>query len=390
MTIVARENIFRHDLVFFRLILQKGMAWLLRSMLRRAGNWLPLSLDLNEKMIAWMKELRYILGLAMSILLLGCAEESPRAEVDRYPVQIGNRYGYINPAGEIAIEPCFYSVDWFSDNRAVVELEAGKRAVIDKQGKVIFQDTSGYLRGYFSNGLIRFDKKDSSSCFIDTLGVERFCLPDSIVDADASFSDERLRVRFPGRRFAFLDTNGEVVFDLKRGFPGRFSEGLVRVSFSGRTCYMNKKGRRQFCIRDRGYDFNWRSGLAMVINDKETYFIDKKGRQEIADLEYDAVAQFIEGYAKVERAGKKGFINLRGQEVVPPMYEEAAFFTGELAAVRRPGAGWIFINSRNEQVIEQAFDEITMPGFVGELAYVRKDSTWGYINKRGKFVWTLK
>jgi hypothetical protein len=341
-------------------------------------------------MIQMMKRLPFVWGMAMSVLLLGCAEESPLAEVDRYPVQVGERYGYINPQGAMVIKPRFYSVGWFSNNRAIVELEAGKRAVIDKRGEIVFQDTSGYLRGYFNDGLIRFDKKDSSSCFIDTLGVERFCLPDSIVDSDASFSDERLRVRFPGRRFAFLDTDGEVVFDLKRGFPGRFSKGLVRVSFSGRTCYMNKKGRRQFCIRDRGYNFDWRSGLAMVINDKETYFIDKRGRQSIADLEYDAVAQFIEGYAKVERGGRKGFINARGQEVIPPMYEEAVFFTGDLAAVRRPEEDWIFINNRNEQVIRQTFDEITMPGFVGELAYVRKDSTWGYINKRGKFVWTLE
>lgn len=324
------------------------------------------------------------------ILLLTCWRcDQPKQfpPVDRYPVQVGKRFGFIDEKGNMAIKPQFHSVEWFNDNRAIVQLEAGKKVMIDKQGRTVFQDTSGYLQRMFTDGLIRFDKKDGVATYIDTLGQERFYLSASIVDSDHYFSEERLRVRLFNRRFAFLDTNGNVAFEVNRGFPGRFSEGLVRINFNGRTCYLDKSGKRKFCVKGQGYDFAGWNGLAMVVENKKTYFINKQGKVALQDFRYDSVAQFINGFAKVEKNGKKGFIDRKGREAIPPVYEDATFFSSGLVAVKRSGEDWIFVNEHNEQVIEQSFDEITMPGFIGELAYVYTKSTQGYINRQGIFVW---
>ncbi|MBK7869917.1 MAG: WG repeat-containing protein [Saprospiraceae bacterium] len=305
-------------------------------------------------------------------------------EVNRYPVQIGKRYGYIDEQGKVVIEPTFYSVGWFNQNRAVAELEPGQKVMIDTNGIIIFQDTSGYLRDVFSDGLIRFDKKNGVSCFIDSLGQERFCLSDTLADSDAYFSGERLRVRFPGRRFAFLDTQGKVAFELKQGFPSPFYDDLAIVGFSGRTCYVNKSGHRKFCIKERGSNFS--GDLALVFGDQTSYFIDKKGRKKLTKLSYDSVTPFINGFAAVTKNGKTGFINTKGKEVIPTKYKEVLYFINNSVAVKSDNK-WIFLNHYNEKIITQHFDEVTAPGFVGELAYVRLDSTWGYINKKGQFVW---
>lgn len=333
------------------------------------------------------------LVLFLAVLILGgCAKEEQTYTIERYPIEVNKRYGFINAKGEVVIEPRFYSVDWFSEHRAVVELEAGKKAIIDKQGKVVFQDTTGYLRSYFNNGLIRFDKKDGTSCFIDTLGVERFCLPDSIVDSDDSFFAERLWVRYPERRYAFLNTNGEIAFEVKNGFPGRYSHEheLAPIFFEGRTCYINKNGRRKFCVKGRGQNFPWGSDLAMVVENGKTHFVDRRGKKKIDKLKnYDAVASFINGFAKIEKGDRKGFIDRKGREVIPPVYEDAVFCSSGLFAVKPPGEDWIFVDKNNTQVIPQSFWRITMPGFVGELAYVYIGAKQGYINKQGKFVWTF-
>ncbi len=337
-----------------------------------------------------MKRYRLLVIALLTGLLAHCIISEPmqKMTVDRYPIRIGKRYGYINAEGEVVIPAKFYRVNWFNENRAVVELEPGKKVLIDKQGNIVFQDTSGYLRDVFSEGLIRFDRKDGTSCFLDSLGKARFCLSDTIVEADAFFTNERLRVRYAGRRFAFLDTQGKVAFELDRGFPAAFYDGLTTVQFSGRTCYLNNQGRRQFCIRDRGKNFS--DGLALVTNGKTTYFINKKGKPRLTNLHYDAVTPFVNGHATVMKGENKGFINTKGREVIPVRYKEVLFFNSDLVAVKSKGKGWIFLNAQNEQPIQQTFDEVATPGFIGELAYVRQGNSRGYINKQGRLVWQEK
>ncbi len=77
--------------------------------------------------------------------LLGCTEQIPQNSVNLYPVKMGKNYGYINAQGQVIIEPIFFSVNWFSENRAIVETAPGRKAMINKKGNIIFQDTTGFL-----------------------------------------------------------------------------------------------------------------------------------------------------------------------------------------------------------------------------------------------------
>ncbi len=328
--------------------------------------------------------------LILCLLVLycfGCKKPIPSDQVDLYPIKVGKQYGYINSVGKIAIPPTFFSVNWFQENRAIVETAPGRKALIDTSGQIVFQDTAVFLHLEYQNGLVKMETKDQKTCFLDSLGNTRFCLRDSVLFAESAFSCERLLVRIEGGIFAYLDANGAEVYRFRRGFPGNYSEDRVRRSFGGRTCYFDKKGKNLFCVKGRGSDFS--NHLARVEENGHVYFINRKGKKEIISLPYDLVLPFVNDFAMVKRKGKFGFINTAGTEAIPCLYDQIGYFSSDLLAVRqdKKKGKWIFVNSQNKQVIAKEFDEVVLPGFRGELAYVRQDSVWGYINKAGAFVW---
>ncbi|MFN7119968.1 MAG: WG repeat-containing protein, partial [Saprospiraceae bacterium] len=302
------------------------------------------------------------------------------------PVKIGKKYGYINVKGEVIIEPKFFSVNWFSDNRAIVETAPGRKAMINKKGNIIFQDTTGFLHIEYKDGLVRFNKNERS-CFLDSLGQVRFCLPDSVSFAETAFFDERLLIRHAAGYFAYLDPQGKEVYRFRRGFPGNYHEDKVRRNFNRRTCFFNKNGRRLFCVQGPADDFN--SNRALIEQKGNIYYIDNKGYPVIRQLPYDRVTAFVNGFALVEQAEKVGFIDTNGEEVIPPRYEKSLYFSSGLVAVQVAENQWIFVDEHNEQVIPQTFKAVTAPGFVGELAYVYLGGRWCYINKKGDIIWEL-
>lgn len=68
------------------------------------------------------------------------------------PVQVGDRWGYIDETGASVIAPQFLEADAFSENLAFVTVDAQKKAVIDRQGKILFR-TDYYEHDRFSEGL---------------------------------------------------------------------------------------------------------------------------------------------------------------------------------------------------------------------------------------------
>lgn len=321
-------------------------------------------------------------------LLLGwsCKKVAPVPEyVDLYPVKIGKNYGYINAQGDLVIPPKFYRVDyWFKNNRVIVETSPGRPAMIDPKGNVLFQDTTGFLYRDYQDGLIKFETADKKICFVDSLGKIRFCLSDSVIFAESVFSCGRLLVRLPGNVFAYLNTNGKEVYRFRRGFPGNYSEDLVRRSFDGRTCYYDKNGNRQFCVKGRGSDCQ---SEVMVITDQNRIFlVNKKGKRITDYLSYDNINTFYEGYALVTKNKQMGLLHATGKEVIKPQPDELTDFVDGFA-FRLTVSGWKMININEEIIPVQKLEQVAFPGFIGKLAYVYTDSTWGYINQKGKLVW---
>ncbi len=239
----------------------------------------------------------------------------------------------------------------------------------------------------YKDGLVRFNKKEKS-CFLDSLGQVRFCLSDSILFAETAFSCERLLIRHAAGYFAYLDPYGKEVYRFQRGFPRNYAEDLARRNFNGRTCFFNKNGKRVFCVQGPANDFS--SGRALIEKKGTIHYIDNKGRIKIKQLQYDRVTSFVNGFALVEKNNKFGFIDTAGAEVVPPKYEKCLNFSEELAVVQMAENQWVFVDRNNKQALPQTFEAIAAPGFRGELAYVRYNGSWGYVDKKGIMIWITK
>ena len=81
--------------------------------------------------------------------------------------------------------------------------------------------------------------------------------------------------------------------------------------------------------------------------------------------------------------GKYGFLNKTGETIVPTKYEDFAYFTEGLAAVKLNGK-WGYVNTSGQWVIAHQFDR--MGNFSGGLAEVSKGNKTFFINKKGACV----
>ena len=114
--------------------------------------------------------------------------------------------------------------------------------------------------------------------------------------------------------------------------------------------YIDKSGNIVIpCIYDYGDHFN--CGVAKVNKDNKSFYIDKQGKQVEGLLPYSSEPlDFYEGYAIIHnKEWKYGFINTLGRIIIPCEYDE--------------------VKNYNEG-----------------LAWVRKDSNWGCIDKLGNIV----
>ena len=80
-----------------------------------------------------MKNLSYILMLATLLVSCSKLEEQVLAWV-----KIGDKYGYINPKGEIVINPQFDEAGSFSEGLADVKI-GGKEGYINPKGEIVIE-----------------------------------------------------------------------------------------------------------------------------------------------------------------------------------------------------------------------------------------------------------
>jgi hypothetical protein len=82
------------------------------------------------------------------------------------PVKLGDKFGYVDRTGRIAISPQFLAAYPFSEGLAWVDL-GDRMGAIDRSGKVVLRATPG-LPGQFQGGLAHF--QDTWSGYLDRSG----------------------------------------------------------------------------------------------------------------------------------------------------------------------------------------------------------------------------
>jgi hypothetical protein len=279
------------------------------------------------------------------------------------PVEIGKKWGFINQAGEIKIQPLFDECRWsFSGGLAAVRV--------------------GNNWGY-----------------INTQG--EFVIPPRLEYAH-SFTEDRAVILVDGEKHAVIDKSGVPLTDLFDGSGWSFSEGLLEVERDGKWGFIDAQGQTAIAFQfHRALGF--KDGLAAVeLKDEKNNwgFIDHTGKLVIP-AQYQEAGYFGEGLAPVEVDFKYGYVDRSGALAIKPIFDYAYTFSdGRALIIQNEKYG--FIDPSAKFVVDAKY-EMNLPFQNGlaavshgswhhvenssDFAWPSYDGKWSYIDTTGKIVW---
>jgi hypothetical protein len=149
------------------------------------------------------------------------------------------KLGYIDPAGNWAIEPRFDEAAQFACGRAFVRT-GDRTGFINRAGRLVIEGGDRSYGVAFNEGLVVFGRNE---------------------------------------KFGYADTAGRIVIEPRYDDAGVFSDGMAWVKVGDKCGYINRRG--NMVIQPRfeltGVD-NYYDGLALVTHEGKQQYIDKTGR----------------------------------------------------------------------------------------------------------------
>jgi WG containing repeat len=304
--------------------------------------------------------------------------------------------GYIDETGAVIIAPRFESARDFSEGLAYVEAE-GFRGFIDRAGKPVLKIDDNLTANDFHEGLAAVGTRERwnqpSWGYIDRTGKLVIELKYQFAD---DFSEGMAGVAVE-RKYGFINRAGEMViaprFRVREGprhpnliiSAGRFSEGLacVNVYETGMYGYINKKG--EFVIPakyTRAQEFS--EGLAWVVEGgrsgvkPKVGWIDQSGRWAVTKVNGREFSTHPDSFYYTIAA-----LDWRYSEGLVPF----------VVPVGQTDALWGYMDKRGEVVVKpEKFNRLGP--FIGGVAWVDlywiANEDYGYIDKKGRFIWRSK
>ena len=286
----------------------------------------------------------------MTIICISCGNKSKNQfKPDLIPVQVGDRWGYVNLEGKYEINPQFSYAGYFVENIALVR-SSDKFGYIDVKGSYIINPQYKYASN-FSEGL-------------------------------AIVVPENGKIRY-------IDKEGEIKIELKDAdFAGNFHNGLAKYKLNGKWGFIDKSGKTIINPQyDNVFDFTENLAAISIKNDNEETlwgFIDITGKT-VVNPQFKNVQPFSNGLACVSIDSKQfGYIDKTGKYIINPQFEEATNFFGNVAAFKQ-GNFWGLIDKSGKIVVNPQFDYILLPPS-NNLIAVLSDDKWGYIDMAGKYM----
>ncbi len=180
--------------------------------------------------------------LAVGALLIGSMQgcdfiqdigESDSKSTDLFPVQLEDRWGYVNASGRMVIEPKWSQTYEFSEGLAGVRVSNWSRGYIDASGEFAIEPRFSETKR-FSEGLapVKFDGRWG---YIDKSGS--FVLNPQYTSA-SPFSNGRAWIRTSDFEWEYIDKNGTVVRTeetprFEENDESMFQDGLALVFDEG-------------------------------------------------------------------------------------------------------------------------------------------------------------
>jgi hypothetical protein len=185
-------------------------------------------------------------------------------------------------------------------------------------------------------------------------------------------------------KYGYVDTEGNIVIDLKFDFAEGFSEGLACVGYR-----IKKEDADQDVLKRQSWRFDpdyqaWPLPFPKPDDRVQSFgFINRKGCVVI-EPQFDGADDFSNGMARIYMRRKYGYINTSGEIVIEPQYDYQAERFSDGFAVVCVKEKYIFIDKQGKAAFPGQYDRAER--FSEGLAGVRIDGKWGFIDRTGQVV----
>lgn len=299
------------------------------------------------------------------------------AATDFYTVRQGDKWGFVDIAGNVRVEPAYEWTENYSEELALVGI--GDEAVyIDKRGKLLtekrFEDGLPFRNGF------AVVEVDGLQGVINRLG-QWHVRP--LYDVCGEYAEGFFFVEQNGL-FGYLDRAGNLAIPMDYDAASDFVNGRAMVKKDGLWAYIDTLGK---AVTPFGFD--WlepfdKSGTARMRIGEKFGLLTAKG-DTAAPAVYDALGELHEGFRLAAVGDDCGFLGVNGDTLIPLKYR----YTAEAAAQSffKNGRARVFQKIGKEikvGVIDTA-DQKLMPAIfnaIGELegfpVAIRKKDLWGY------------
>lgn len=329
---------------------------------------------------------RFINFTAMMTCILiafpSCTQESA-PEV--FPVNVGERWGYINAKGEYIVNPSLDDAYPFSCGLAKIKRN-GKVGYISPKGKEVIPSIYHDGTSFVEDKSFVVKVAEAPVC-INKSGKKLFTVDEA--EIIYAYSDGMARFKTNNQLFGFIDKKGTSIIEPKFSYVEDFHEGLAVYEQGKKYGYINKEGNTVIEARfDKASSFS--ESLAAVKVGNLYGYINEKG-ETVINPQFDQASGFSEGLAMVAVGDNCGFINKKGIYEINPQFEIAGNFSSGLAQCiyesSTSSTEWMgYIDRTGKIAINPTF--LVGTAFTGNYAFAYDGSTKkaGLIDKKGTYV----
>ena len=328
---------------------------------------------------------------------------------DLVPVKSGDKWGYMNTAGELAINPQFESAGSFFEGLASVKLN-GKYGYIDKTGNYIVNPQFSYAKD-FSDGLAVVKSNDKYGY----IGKDGKYVINPQYEYARDFKNG-MAVVSVDYKYGFIDTNGKYIinpqfedvdYNLMSFYETNFYDdmGIIPIRSDNKYGFIDFSGKIVITPQydsiypkikldsdDYSYDLQPKTGeegnylIPVKLNEKWG-FIDNTGKT-IINPQFESLTYFHNGVAMVTLDGKFGFINTDGKYTTNPILDYVEFSynykSGDLCPYSQDNKIGYVNPTDGGAYIQPQYDDGGK--FNNGFAIVEKDGKYGYINSENETI----
>lgn len=323
-----------------------------------------------------MKKIIAICGFLF--FLWSCENEAQEKKFDELPEtdyrEASSKWGFINTDGRLVIPYTYDEIRDFKEGFAVVR-KYDEWMYINRAGKVVIKNE--FIGAWpFYDGIARVMLKSKKMAFINTEGD---ILWDKTFDECGDFSYSKAWFK-KGNDYGYIDDSGNEMklngvvkaYDFKES-------GVAKVKTANGYGLVDQDG--EFVIEPKYDKLNeLQNGLILARTEKGYGYLRPNGNWHLKP-QWNIAESFKNGKAVAANESGFGLIDKTGEWVLPPEYDIIWYANYDRWVVGKDGK-FGAIDKENKWVVDIELDELQ--SFSDGLAPYRDNELWGYIDTSGR------